>query len=582
MNKWIVILVLIIPMLVLSSSLITFGQESNSNFVYIKFGLKKDYTTTGDSVENVPLIWHSFWLMWMGNTSDVTHEPVVNPRVTLESSLDLRSFYPDDPEFFAAQPEEGLYIWDFAGYNIAESEELGIAAHETNGTIVEKPRFTVSRIVSPEVLADKTTVQKVTVFFRLEEPLPDEAKSVYMSIMGKPSLFYEEEPLVEVHIVDQSKVGGWKSGYDPYCAWWATDVSSPPEIGKTYIFEATVKSTRSNKILGSPRFKPRVYISYGYEKNQGTETSNSVTITYSDVISVTLCTDNILTWTKAIFISDYGVILQQIILGIVEEKPPFHVRIDADVTITPETLDLASEGTFTTYTRLPEGYDANDIDMNTISCNGASAVKGTVFEENNTAYRAEFNIQSLVGVPIGDAVTLTITGELTDRTRFEGSTKVKVVNTQLVELAEKRFEEAVAAFDNEDYESAEQLFSQAQDTYRAISNSTKVSECQDYVDQCSQYLEEKQLKADKAVGLFDEGIAYFEQEQYSQARTKFEEALTLFTELDDEESIKECEEWIASCEEALNPPKTEICLGTAMIGILYLLSYLVKWNQAKR
>ena len=64
------------------------------------------------------------------------------------------------------------------------------------------------------------------------------------------------------------------------------------------------------------------------------------------------------------------------------------------------------------------------------------------------------------------------------------------------------------------------------------------------------------------------------------AKTKFEEALQLSTELNDEEKVRKSEEWIVSCEEALNPPETGTCLGTTMIGILYLMSYLTKWKES--
>ena len=100
------------------------------------------------------------------------------------------------------------------------------------------------------------------------------------------------------------------------------------------------------------------------------------------------------------------------------------VAVEASVTIKPETLNLSSEGVFTAFIQLPEGYSVTDINVSTVECEGASAVRGMV--ENET-FIAKFNRQELVNMTTGDAVTLTVIGELYDSTVFGGSDTIRVI-----------------------------------------------------------------------------------------------------------------------------------------------------------
>jgi hypothetical protein len=98
--------------------------------------------------------------------------------------------------------------------------------------------------------------------------------------------------------------------------------------------------------------------------------------------------------------------------------------IEATVIIKPETLNLTSKGVFTAFIQLPEDYDIADIDISTVVCEGAAAVKGMVDGET---YIAKFNRQDLVDVEPGDEVTLTVMGELSDGTKFIGSDTIRVI-----------------------------------------------------------------------------------------------------------------------------------------------------------
>lgn len=97
------------------------------------------------------------------------------------------------------------------------------------------------------------------------------------------------------------------------------------------------------------------------------------------------------------------------------------------IRIKPETLNLASKGKFTASIRLPEGYDVDEINLSTVMCEGAPAIKGKVKKIGNVL-EVKFNRQDLVNVSPGNAVWLTVTGMLMDGTTFEGSDIIRVIN----------------------------------------------------------------------------------------------------------------------------------------------------------
>ena len=108
--------------------------------------------------------------------------------------------------------------------------------------------------------------------------------------------------------------------------------------------------------------------------------------------------------------------------------------IEAEVTIKPETFNLKSKGNFKAFITLPSPYSVNDIITDTVICEGATAIDGKV--DSVRRFVATFNIQELdlgfdIKVHKGRddkkvKVELTVSGELNDGTKFEGSDEVRI------------------------------------------------------------------------------------------------------------------------------------------------------------
>ena len=104
-------------------------------------------------------------------------------------------------------------------------------------------------------------------------------------------------------------------------------------------------------------------------------------------------------------------------------------RTPATVEIKPETLNIDAGGVFEASVALSEEYSASDVVPESVECNGAPAIRTST---KNNVLSAKFNIEDLVDVPTGDAVELTVTGKLTDDSRFKSSDTVKVVSKRKV------------------------------------------------------------------------------------------------------------------------------------------------------
>jgi tetratricopeptide (TPR) repeat protein len=146
--------------------------------------------------------------------------------------------------------------------------------------------------------------------------------------------------------------------------------------------------------------------------------------------------------------------------------------------------------------------------------------------------------------------------------------------------AEDRYDQAIQAFDNKEYEEALKLFASARKLYLTIEETEKADECQEYMAQCTDYQKKEELTAE-AEQLLQEGIDHYEQGLYEEAETTFNQALEKFQEVGDEEKVQECQQWIESCgsqKEEEPPESTGFCLGSFLIVFLQAGTILIRKN----
>ena len=106
--------------------------------------------------------------------------------------------------------------------------------------------------------------------------------------------------------------------------------------------------------------------------------------------------------------------------------PPVPLEV-LTVEIHPETLNLKSKGRWITcLIRLPAGYDAGDVDVDTVMLESVNADWGNV-EGNVLMVKFVRSEVAAILRPEG-AVELTVTGEFKDGTTFEGSDTIRVIS----------------------------------------------------------------------------------------------------------------------------------------------------------
>jgi hypothetical protein len=115
--------------------------------------------------------------------------------------------------------------------------------------------------------------------------------------------------------------------------------------------------------------------------------------------------------------------------GDINDASNFICVVPANVRIEPETLNLKAKGVFSAFITLPEDYAGGNWQILSITCNGVSAVKGSLSQQGDT-FVAKFNRQDVVNTQEGDGIafTATVTAERDGKeATFEGSDAVKVI-----------------------------------------------------------------------------------------------------------------------------------------------------------
>ncbi len=109
--------------------------------------------------------------------------------------------------------------------------------------------------------------------------------------------------------------------------------------------------------------------------------------------------------------------------GDVTQDPGAFVLVSIDM------LNVQSEGKWITwYIWLPEGYDVADIKPDSILLNGVIEAAWRWIDEEEQVLMAKFSRSEVQDIVEPGEVELTVTGKLTDGTKFEGSDTIIVID----------------------------------------------------------------------------------------------------------------------------------------------------------
>jgi hypothetical protein len=101
----------------------------------------------------------------------------------------------------------------------------------------------------------------------------------------------------------------------------------------------------------------------------------------------------------------------------------------ADIQITPRTLNVKSSGGWINCRIwMPEGYDIDDVEPNSIFLEGQVQAQWRWFNENQQAVLARFGRSEVGEILETGEVEVTVSGEFSDRTTFEGRDTIRVID----------------------------------------------------------------------------------------------------------------------------------------------------------
>ena len=392
------------------------------------------YHTVMDKIDNVPMLRDYHWLFQINNLKDETGQPMTNPSITVSSNRTFVDFWP-----WVSSISDGNYTWSFP-IELPEDALLPTGAVEPNYLDYHSPGFSTERIVTPQVLVEPITIQNLSLTFTLEEPLPDDANSISISI-GSPNFFFHEERLVNYTILSMNDVEGWELGGN---SWHANP--SNVLLDHTYRFEAVLEAVKSPSLEGTPTAKPAILISYAHVDDLGSiGIGSSATATHPEGPRMTVTAEGNYEWFAAVTYSRQDFWFHEVVSEVIENPdppPPYAVRIPATIDIKPDSYNLGRRADCVTgYIELPEGYDVRDINVSTLLLDGIfpahpkptevgdydhDGIPDLMVKFDVSTLHSETNIAGLASERFM-SVTVAVTGRLRDGTLFQGTDTIKII-----------------------------------------------------------------------------------------------------------------------------------------------------------
>lgn len=214
----------------------------------------------------------------------------------------------------------------------------------------------------------------------------------------------------------------WSHGYSGDVYWTETvssmELTLPAQTGAFYFYAQPGPNSGVKKITA---------ISNGIEVSQDVDSNGGASYFgfYADGTD-TISSITITSKSTNFAVGEFGIASAQVIPD----------EIQATIDIDPDTLNLNSKGKWITcYIELPEDYDVEDIDVSTIKLNDQVPAEsrptgiGDCDDDGIAELMVKFDRSAVQEIlEAGNEVEITLTGELEDDTKFEGSDTVRVIN----------------------------------------------------------------------------------------------------------------------------------------------------------
>jgi len=255
----------------------------------------------------------------------------------------------------------------------------------------------------------------MTPFLPDSNPISWDVQSVDSPLGGTVDFDIPLMHLTSVHF------GGWSHGYTGDIYWTklanSVELALPAHTGAFYFYAQPKTGTgtktitaSSNGTIVSQDVTSNGHAAYFGFYADGADTISSITVTSDTDFAV----------------GEFGIAKALQVPDVIQ----------AAVDIDPDTLNLNSKGKWITcYIELPGDYDVEDIDVGTIKLNdevsaGSLPVGiGDCDDDGIVELMVKFDRSGVQGIlEAGNEVEITVSGELEDDTKFEGSDTIRVID----------------------------------------------------------------------------------------------------------------------------------------------------------